>query len=1584
MAVYKATYCYPYLNTLDIRVAATDPAAVPAEYLGCKIDTSNSPITGYSIRLLDDDNNQIFPVQAEHISPISELQSLIDYEENGINSGLNGTQLKIPFFQNNGKKMLESYNAIYYQPRYLVDHVLMDSQFAQTLNYSPSIYELVGQVSSNQTSGNQSSNDQTTGDQTSNNQTLGLWRWGGSEENGDQYLYFDWSAAQVLDPDVVFNKIVLDGETIMVGETVLVLIGSKNPNEITEKDRPRGDQSYSGLWIVSQHYNESIQEYELILKPIKGFNEKNPKTGRLNHDEMATLKKGDLLHNCVFKYIVPDETIDSGYFRPVAADGLWVDYAKNPISNLRVDGRFFKWEITLYQGNPTFATVTSGPSFITYDNIYEDWMDITVSGGTILGSCAERIQIANMEPDSESDDQVVLPTSTDGNIVLQGKYIDLTYIPSQGSIDIFSGTRINVKNYDASYGHVYPAANDLRATTVDQATHCQFFKHSNNPNEILETDKVKWGFNRFIDISYDENISKSFLVIKSTAPAMDDGDLFLYYYTPTSTTEAESVDTYKFGVYQYYYNSTGVSGYKHFCKRAASYSTWASYIGKIIYCEKGDLAGVNIECLAHPGTYTLWNPIATISGDSPLSFTPEMPILLFPQLLTQTVDYIDKSGKIAPENDTDATWSKKFDSPSKGYIDGDIPAIGSLFLTMGTSGLAYAELIEYNVDPTSKETSLGFKRVTNLSLPKVGDYIYAKHGASWGGRVGKYSQNGSSYNIVKSWDLYTAKILKNSLTQTYITPFINMKEGMMLKLNGGQTVTYARGKSGTIHSPKYAMIGQGTGDTEVNVETLTSQWIKVLHYNKTVSCIYHNQLECSSNGVVSRPDGTQGLASSGKTGSGFPWTYEVRSHFTTSNENSFCAFEQPYVRLYKNGLEYTGLVLGDTYDFDVLEQLHDTIYQDMYVQENDESSDTYDRFSFVYTYDESTITNSSIHLTGEYKQFNQISWESYRWLLLDDEGNILQDTGNKYKGTIDVTFYGLGNETRGTKAYYAVLFVTDDQNNTLRYIIKLNVGQALQSTAALPFTAEFDCQTHSVLLNYEDAGIVSPVYLVNKGETNEYRVYDNSNKSSDSPWDGGLLYDDGKMYVTALHNNFNRLVDYSAGSLLKNTDGFDLEHSKSIYYGVPYAVSTPRGVDTVPFDHGAILHLNDKDSGQFYFDTEIKLDDNYCGEILAVDVESAANASEVNPVVNLEEDKPDHFDNYIRFGLRLPDNFSGIKSGTYKEDVLNANRTNIELFLLTDDTHQCVYSFKKSDTETSVYRWDHKGEALSNSVLDGDIKYYLQPQRFADDKELWTGNVEFFELSGMPPSRTPSTDFDNFDILQFYIKQYGGNYFGFFGKFLGNLNLISKDDLFSISSNDLYVNASKTFQSDINGTDNTVNNPSQNPIKLSVDAPSYWVENRKKLAMVSDAGSNFHGIANTNYQNFNVYLQNETSMDMLSWPNEGADERNAYWNEGTNATGMNNYSSTWNKITPTPDNMTISPMVAMPRHPNSLSDKNFRITAQIYNVEELYKQVYNKTLVATYSYRSVDNTYVISLKYTLTDGKTVLLANFYLQIIVND
>ena len=77
MAVYKPTYCYPYLNAVDIRTAISLQDFHPTKTLTCKIDTSNTEITGYSIRLLDEANNQIFPVDngQPRISPISELQT---------------------------------------------------------------------------------------------------------------------------------------------------------------------------------------------------------------------------------------------------------------------------------------------------------------------------------------------------------------------------------------------------------------------------------------------------------------------------------------------------------------------------------------------------------------------------------------------------------------------------------------------------------------------------------------------------------------------------------------------------------------------------------------------------------------------------------------------------------------------------------------------------------------------------------------------------------------------------------------------------------------------------------------------------------------------------------------------------------------------------------------------------------------------------------------------------------------------------------------------------------------------------------------------------------------------------------------------------------------------------------------------------------------------------------------------------------------------------------------------------------------------------------------------------------------------
>ena len=129
MAVYKATYCFPFLNNANIR--NTDIHI--RDFLKCQVDTSNKNVTGYKIRILDSNNNQIFPIGDEYISPISELREYINtVPKYGLdwgddtNTGLNGTCLEIPFFRNFACDLANkrSFNALYYNVSLSVDYLV--------------------------------------------------------------------------------------------------------------------------------------------------------------------------------------------------------------------------------------------------------------------------------------------------------------------------------------------------------------------------------------------------------------------------------------------------------------------------------------------------------------------------------------------------------------------------------------------------------------------------------------------------------------------------------------------------------------------------------------------------------------------------------------------------------------------------------------------------------------------------------------------------------------------------------------------------------------------------------------------------------------------------------------------------------------------------------------------------------------------------------------------------------------------------------------------------------------------------------------------------------------------------------------------------------------------------------------------------------------------------------------------------------------------------------------------------------------------------------------------------------------------
>ena len=104
MAVYKPTQCYPYLTAVDMRVGA-DPV-----YFTCKVNTSNKNVTGYQVKLLDGNNNEIF--KPTRISPLSELLEIT--VDANVNTGVNDTYIQIPLIKAFDEMCLLSYNCIYY------------------------------------------------------------------------------------------------------------------------------------------------------------------------------------------------------------------------------------------------------------------------------------------------------------------------------------------------------------------------------------------------------------------------------------------------------------------------------------------------------------------------------------------------------------------------------------------------------------------------------------------------------------------------------------------------------------------------------------------------------------------------------------------------------------------------------------------------------------------------------------------------------------------------------------------------------------------------------------------------------------------------------------------------------------------------------------------------------------------------------------------------------------------------------------------------------------------------------------------------------------------------------------------------------------------------------------------------------------------------------------------------------------------------------------------------------------------------------------------------------------------------------
>lgn len=387
-----------------------------------------------------------------------------------------------------------------------------------------------------------------------------------------------------------------------------------------------------------------------------------------------------------------------------------------------------------------------------------------------------------------------------------------------------------------------------------------------------------------------------------------------------------------------------------------------------------------------------------------------------------------------------------------------------------------------------------------------------------------------------------------------------------------------------------------------------------------------------------------------------PLKYEIRTNFKSSDETPFYAYDTP--RLVPWSEQALSVIGTNGYEF-LLEFMGQILTVPIIF-----SSEIHARY---------------VHVTGQYLQAQNVSWTSYRWLLVDEYGQVIQDTGKQYDGLIEATFYGLDGPTVGAveegkavpTAYYPVLIVEDELGNSL--IMGMKIGVSLDPrNLPMEFSGGFDCKTQSVIMKITDYGY--PKFS-----------QDSDNKATVLDAKQGVNYqiESEKKFVSITGENKSLKA---ADQVKIPTQGAQLKHF--------FAKDTTE----IPDLGKAPKKLATNNKGNIEFHTKVKLDANFCGEILkySVDIfDVFGNTDKLNIL------------------LELPNNFNPQPNN----DKLNGERNKVK----------CTVSTKDSSASAS-------GIALFDLPSENQEAYYLQPVDWIkpDSGDLTTNgnsNLEYLDFT---------------------------------------------------------------------------------------------------------------------------------------------------------------------------------------------------------------------------------------------------------------
>lgn len=294
-----------------------------------------------------------------------------------------------------------------------------------------------------------------------------------------------------------------------------------------------------------------------------------------------------------------------------------------------------------------------------------------------------------------------------------------------------------------------------------------------------------------------------------------------------------------------------------------------------------------------------------------------------------------------------------------------------------------------------------------------------------------------------------------------------------------------------------------------------------------------------------------------------PLKYEIRTNFKSSDETPFYAYDTP--RLVPWSEQALSVIGTNGYEF-LLESMGQILTVPIIF-----SSEIHARY---------------VHVTGQYLQAQNVSWTSYRWLLVDEYGQVIQDTGKQYDGLIETIFYGLNGptleEVEGGTAlrnqYYIVLLVEDELGNSLALGMEIKVAIKPSSLPVI-FSGEFDCKTQAVKLKIQDYGYPT----LSQDEKNKAVVLNST---------------DGVIYTNADSQKTGYVSINGKKGTLKAADqvGIPIEGAQLAHF---FAKNTTEIADLSM----APKKLATNREGNIEFHTKFKLDANYCGEFFKYGVD---------------------------------------------------------------------------------------------------------------------------------------------------------------------------------------------------------------------------------------------------------------------------------------------------------------------------------------------------------------------------------------------